>query len=66
MTASQRTPLRSRWCLAGFLIAACYVGFSPSLNAAVQVETFTDYNAFLSLLDPTARVITFDDVPTVP
>jgi hypothetical protein len=48
------------------LIAACCVCFSPSLNAAVVVETFTDYTAFLNLLGANAQVITFDDVPTVP
>jgi hypothetical protein len=66
MTPSQRTRLRSRWCLAGLVIAAGCVCFSPSLKAAVEVETFTDYTAFLKLLGPTAQVITFDDVPTLP
>jgi hypothetical protein len=65
MTAPQRTPLRSRWCLAGVLVAF-HVCFGPSLKAAVVVETFTDYNAFLSLLGSQAQVITFDDVPTIP
>jgi hypothetical protein len=30
------------------------------------VETFTDYNAFLSLLGQSAQVANFDDVPKVP
>jgi hypothetical protein len=64
MTAPQRTQ-RSRWCLAGVLVAF-HVCFGPSLKAAVVTETFTDYNAFLSLLGPTAQVVNFDDVPTVP
>jgi hypothetical protein len=65
MTTSQRTRLRSRWCLAGLVIAAGCVCFSPSLQAAVELETFTDYSAFLSLLGSSAQVINFDDVPTV-
>jgi hypothetical protein len=65
MTPSQRTRLRSRWCVAGLLIAAGCVAFSPSLQAAVELEAFTDYSAFLSLLGNSAQVINFDDVPTV-
>jgi hypothetical protein len=64
MTAPQKTRLRSRWCLAGLVIAAGCVCFSPSLNAAVVVEKFTDYSAFLSLLGSGAQVVNFDDVPT--
>lgn len=64
MTAPQRTRLRSRRRVAGLLIAACCVCFSASLQAAVVVETFTDYNAFLSLLGSQAQVVNFDDVPT--
>jgi hypothetical protein len=63
MSAPQRTRLRSRWCLAGLLAAVC-VAFSPPLKAAVTLETFTNYNAFLSLLGSQAQVVTFDDVPT--
>jgi hypothetical protein len=48
------------------LIAAICVAFSPALKAAVTVETFTDYQAFLNLLGPTAQVVNFDDVPTTP
>jgi hypothetical protein len=58
--------------MAGFLIAAVCVAFSPPLQAAVELETFTDYNAFLSLLNAEApavgeqtQVVNFDDVPTV-
>jgi hypothetical protein len=46
------------------VIAAVCVAFSPPLSAAIEVETFTDYDAFLKLLGPTAQVISFDDVPT--
>jgi hypothetical protein len=46
------------------MIAALCVAFSPSLHAAVRVETFTDYSAFLSLLGQSAQVVNFDDVPT--
>lgn len=63
MTAPQHLCLRARRCVAGLLAAVC-VAFSPSLKAAVTAETFTDYNAFLNLLGPTAQVVNFDDVPT--
>jgi hypothetical protein len=48
------------------MIAAGCVCFSASLHAAVVVEAFTDYDAFLSLLGANAQVVTFDDVPTLP
>ena len=50
--------------MAGLVIAAFCVAFSPPLRAAIEVETFTDYNAFLSLLGQSAQVVNFDDVPT--
>ena len=59
---SPQSSQRSRSCLA-VLIAAVCVAFSPPLKAAVVTETFTDYNAFLSLLGPTAQVVNFDDIP---
>ena len=51
--------------MAGLLAAYCLC-FSPPLKAAVTVETFTDYNAFLKLLGSQAQVVNFDDVPTLP
>jgi hypothetical protein len=55
--------------MAGLVIAAGCVAFSPPLKAAVVVvvvvvETFTDYAAFLNLLGTNAQVVNFDDVPT--
>jgi hypothetical protein len=48
------------------MIAAGCVCFSAALQAAVVVETFTDYTAFLKTLGAQAQVVTFDEVPTLP
>jgi hypothetical protein len=47
------------------IVAGCLC-FSPLLKAAVRVETFTDYTAFLTLLGADAQLVNFDDVPTAP
>ena len=66
MTAPQRIHLCSRRRVAAWMIAAGCICFSASLHAAVVVETFTDYAAFLRTLGPSSQVVTFDDVPTLP